>query len=388
VSKNGTSSLPKGWQWKQFGECARLINGRAYSQDELLDSGTPVLRIQNLNGGDRWYYSNLHLPEDKYCWPGDLLFAWSASFGPYRFSGPKSIFHYHIWRVIPNDILDKRFAYYLLEWMTEKVKAAAHGVAMLHMTKAGMESWTIPLPPLEEQRRIAEVLDRAEVLRAKRCAALAQLDFLTQSIFLDLFGDPRTNPKRWESSTVGDVAEQVTDGEHVTPKRTRTGIKLLSARNIRDGYLDFAVVDYISEDEFDRLKRRCNPRVGDVLISCSGTIGRVAPIETTEPLALVRSVALVRPKKALLLARFLEHYLRTPALKIRMLNRANASSQANLFQNQIRALPVYLPPMEVQNEFSRQVEAIKGIRVAQTIVQNKLDSLFLSLQHRTFRGEM
>jgi type I restriction enzyme S subunit len=143
VRNGNLPSLAKGWQWRKFGDCAQFINGRAYSQEELLDSGTPVLRIQNLNGGDRWYYSNLKLPDEKYCEAGDLLYAWSASFGPYRFAGLKSIFHYHIWRVIPGEELDKTFAFHLLEEITTEVKSAAHGVAMLHRTKGGIETWPI-----------------------------------------------------------------------------------------------------------------------------------------------------------------------------------------------------------------------------------------------------
>ena len=85
------------WPKATLGECATLVNGRAYKQEELLESGTPVLRIQNLNGGDKWYYSDLSLPQDKYCENGDLLFAWSSSFGPYLWNGPKAIYHYHIW---------------------------------------------------------------------------------------------------------------------------------------------------------------------------------------------------------------------------------------------------------------------------------------------------
>src|ERR1017187_7449247 len=112
VSSTQLQPIATGWKWRTLGECAQFINGRAYAQEELLDSGTPVLRIQNLNGGDRWYYSDLQLPDEKYCNAGDLLFAWSATFGPYRFQGPKGIFHYHIWRVIPNKTLDKEFAFH------------------------------------------------------------------------------------------------------------------------------------------------------------------------------------------------------------------------------------------------------------------------------------
>ena len=96
----------------------------------------------------------------------------------------------------------------------------------------------IPLPSLPEQRRIADILDRAETLRAQRRQALAQLDALAEAIFLDMFGDPTSNPKGWEVSSITKIAEQVTDGEHLTPRREISGIKLLSARNVRDGYLD------------------------------------------------------------------------------------------------------------------------------------------------------
>lgn len=185
------SGLPKGWARTRFGDCATLVNGRAYSQHELLATGVPVLRIQNLNGGDRWYYSDLDLPEDKYCSEGDLLFAWSATFGPYKYGGPKAIFHYHIWNVHPEKALDKNFGYLLLKEITEEVKAAAHGVAMPHMTKAGMEAWDVPLPPLSEQRRIVAKVEAlmAHSRRAKEALAAIPplLDQLRQSILAAAF---------------------------------------------------------------------------------------------------------------------------------------------------------------------------------------------------------
>ncbi|HNI61369.1 MAG TPA: restriction endonuclease subunit S, partial [Pseudomonadota bacterium] len=96
-----------GWTKTTLGNVLELVNGRAYKQEELLTGGVPVLRIQNLNGGDRWYYSDLQLEPGKYCEPGDLLYAWSATFGPYRYQGPRAIFHYHIGRVVPRSGLDE-----------------------------------------------------------------------------------------------------------------------------------------------------------------------------------------------------------------------------------------------------------------------------------------
>jgi len=135
-----------------LGSILTLINGRAYKQHEMLRSGTPILRIQNLNGGSKWFYSDLALPEGKFCESGDLLYAWSATFGPYIWRGPKAIFHYHIWNVIPSEAVHKQFAYYQLSRITDDIKRAAHGVAMPHITKAGMESWKLTLPPLGDLR--------------------------------------------------------------------------------------------------------------------------------------------------------------------------------------------------------------------------------------------
>ena len=240
-----------------------------------------MLRIQNLNGGERWYYSNLKLPEEKYCDTGDLLYAWSASFGPYRFTGPRSIFHYHIWRVIPGEELNKNFCFHLLQEITNELKSVAHGVAMLHITKSGIEGWQIPLPPLPEQRRIARILDLAEALRAKRRAALAQLDSLTQSIFLDFFGDPATNPKGWPVNVLDEVSRGITDIDHKMPEAVEEGLPFISAKDLTDdGRISFENVKRISEEDFRRLSRKSKPEKGDIIYSRIGVnLGKARIVE-------------------------------------------------------------------------------------------------------------
>ena len=165
-------SIPEGWYACTLGSVTRLINGRAYSRPELLSSGTPIIRIQNLNAGNSWFYSDLKLEDEKYCVDGDLLFAWSATFGPDIWHGPRAIFHYHIWKIDLLQGCDSQFMYYLLEAISERVRSKAHGVAMLHMTKEGMEAWPITIPPLSEQRRIVarvdELMARLGHLEVKR----------------------------------------------------------------------------------------------------------------------------------------------------------------------------------------------------------------------------
>jgi len=169
--------LPEGWRWAKLGQVVRLINGRAYHASELLTEGKyPVLRVGNLFTSNHWYYSDFELEPDKYCDKGDLIFAWSASFGPFIWTGPKVIYHYHIWKVDCGQSLDNEYARHALDMITAKIKSESHGMAMLHMTKEGMEQFEIPIPPLTEQHRIAATIkDQFAAVEQASVAAEAEL---------------------------------------------------------------------------------------------------------------------------------------------------------------------------------------------------------------------
>lgn len=179
-------ALPKGWAKSTLAELVTVLNGRAYAKDELLAAGTPVLRVGNLFTSRHWYYSNLQLEADKYCDEGDLIFAWSASFGPFIWTGPKVIYHYHIWKLELHSSVDlnKSYLYWFLQNKTQEIKRAGHGVSMLHMTKEKMEQLDVLIPPLAEQKRIVAKVDELMALcdrleaqqkeRETRHAALAR----------------------------------------------------------------------------------------------------------------------------------------------------------------------------------------------------------------------
>lgn len=151
--------LPDTWEWAQIGSIVDLINGRAYKRQELQTSGKwPVLRVGNLFTNETWYYSDLDLEDDKYCSDGDLLYAWSASFGPYVWRGEKSIFHYHIWKVRYYSI-NRDYLNYVLQWDVERIRTATTGSTMVHVSMMNMRPRTIPVAPIEEQDRIVNRLD-------------------------------------------------------------------------------------------------------------------------------------------------------------------------------------------------------------------------------------
>jgi len=145
-------------------EIARVINGRAYNQPELLKQGKyPVLRVGNFFSNRSWYYSDLELDKDKYCENGDLLYAWSASFGPRIWDGGKVIYHYHIWKVEEKkEMVLRDWLYWWFLWDVKQIKEAhGTGSTMMHVTKGAMENRVVQLPSLEMQsqqvREIAEL---------------------------------------------------------------------------------------------------------------------------------------------------------------------------------------------------------------------------------------
>lgn len=150
------SDFPK-WNNKRLGEVACLNNGRAYKQEELLNEGKyVVLRVGNFFTNEKYYYSNMELESCKYAHKGDLLYCWSASFGPKIWDGEKVIYHYHIWKIDPINI-DRNYLYYYLQRDVVNLEQEMNGGTMMHLTKANMELRSVEIPVIEEQTKIASL---------------------------------------------------------------------------------------------------------------------------------------------------------------------------------------------------------------------------------------
>ena len=221
------------WEQRKLGEVAKFINGRAYSQDELLNNGKyKVLRVGNFYTNDSWYYSDMELDDKYYAENGDLLYTWSATFGPHIWHGDKVIYHYHIWKINLSKSLEKTFALQLLERDKEEILADKNGSTMVHITKSGMENEKVLLPEnIEEQQKIGEYfsnLDRLITLHQRKCEQTKELKkYMLQKMF------PKKGEKNpeirfpgftddWEQRKLGEIAERVqgNDGRMDLPTLT------------------------------------------------------------------------------------------------------------------------------------------------------------------------
>ena len=287
----------------------------------------------------------------------------------------------------PDDRVDRKFAYWFL-----RLLGGGNGFHIVGTTRSSLNIATLrkvklPLPPLAEQRRIAEVLDRTEALRVKRRTAHALLDSLTQSIFLDLFGDPVANRKGFPVSQMGDVCD-VRDGTHDSPKYVEGGgYPLVTSKNLSGGFVDLSDVNLISEADYVQISRRSKVDRGDIIMPMIGTIGSPVLVED-EPHFAIKNVALIKFTKSSPSPVFVRHLLSCHYFDHIVGQKNRGGTQKFVSLGDLRSFPLPLPSVELQREFARRVTAVETLKTVQRASLVELDALFATLQHRAFRGEL
>ena len=379
----------------RFGDLCKLQNGRAFKPEEWSEEGTPIVRIQNLNDETKpLNYCNFDVEKRFWINSGDLLFSWSGtpgtSFGAFFWNRGKGFLNQHIFRVdVKEELVDKHYLRYALNSLIVKIIDQAHGgVGLKHITKAKLEEVQIPLPSLAEQRRIASILDQADELRQKRQQAIEKLDQLLQATFIDMFGDPISNPKNWNKCLLEKVTHKITDGTHKTPTYMSSGIEFLSAKDIKKGRIVWNTNKYISEQEHSQLIKRCNPEIGDVVLAKSGSLGSVAIIDRSHQFSLFESLCLIKHDRQQIDAIFLTSMLRSPSMLSHLLGKNKGIAIKHLHLVDIRELEILLPPIELQLEFSSKIRSIDKLIGIHLSSLEYIESLFKSLQNQAFSGTL
>lgn len=184
-------NIPSSWVCCKQKYVISLINGRAFKDTEFEEDGKyRILRVGNFFSNPKWYSSNLELEDDKYCDNGDLLYAWSMSYGPYIWNGEKVIYHYHIWKAKLLNNLSKRFAYYYLIALSDSIKSDVHETTMSFITMKSMNNSYIAFPEdIFEQQAIADYLDetcsKIDEIIAEAKASIDEYKELKQSVIFE-----------------------------------------------------------------------------------------------------------------------------------------------------------------------------------------------------------
>jgi type I restriction enzyme, S subunit len=264
------------------------------------------------------------------------------------------------------------------------------GTAQPYIKPSDIKGRRIILPPLEEQKRIAGILDAADILRAKRREALAKLDDLLQSTFLDLFGDPVTNPKGWEEGLIGDLLESATYGTSKKADPNLGAYPVLRMNNITySGEWNFTDLKYIDLEEKDLPKHLVHK--GQILFNRTNSkelVGKTAAFRENEPMAfagyLVRAIMNDRNDPE-----YLGAFMNTPQIKKYLQNKCNnIVGMANINAKKFQKIPIPIPPLDLQQRFAEIVSAVEEQKVKMRKHLEQLDDLFASLQQRAFRGDL
>lgn len=349
-----------------------------------------MLQIQDFKSDE----TAVFIPEGarmKTCDESDVLIArYGASIGRIL-RGKAGAYNVALVKTVPDESrVERDFLYHLLNGhgFQHFILNVGSRAAQAGFNKGDLERFQFPLPPLAEQRRIAELLDRAEALRAKRRAALAQLDSLTQSLFLDLFGNPVTNPKGWPSIQLGDLIFSANDGPHVSPRYVEVGIPFLSTRHVRPGGISWEDMKFISPEDAQIHWKKCKPERGDILYTKGGTTGIAKVVDFDDPVAIWVHIALLKTNKSKVEPVWLEAMLNSPFCYRQSQRLTHGIANRDLGLTRMVTIKMYLPPFALQREFARRITALEKLKKAQRASLAELDALFASLQHRAFRGEL
>ena len=255
--------------------------------------------------------------------------------------------------------IDTLYLYYVLQSKTHILSALGTGSTFKAVSKAIVSEFPIPIYPLETQKLIASVLDTIERAIDNIHQQLNHLDELVKSQFVEMFGDLENNPKNWKKATFDDVSVKITDGEHATVPRVTEGYVFLNARNVlKNGKIDLTGVTYISEDNHNRIYKRCNPEPEDILLTTTGTIGNVAIVPDMDAFSMDRGITLIKQDRSIINGTFFSVAMQMDSLQMRMKKGIHASAIGHLFMNKVKSLPILVPSLTLQNEFAAFVEQV------------------------------
>jgi type I restriction enzyme, S subunit len=279
---------------------------------------------------------------------------------------------------------------YLWHWLTHSapvLAAKARGATFKQVNREDIGELRISPPTLSEQRRIAQILDTVDVLRARRRAALVQLEDLTQSIFLDMFGNPTTILERWPTARLGDLLDFLTSGSRGWAGHySDSGALFLRIQNVGRGRLTLNDKAYVTPPDTGEA-RRTLVAPGDVLLSITADLGRTAVVpEGLGPTYVNQHLAILRTTRVA--PHYLSAYISSPVGQRQVSGRNRQGVKAGLNFDDVRSLMVPMPPIERQRDFVSRVAVAEGLQAKQSASLTALDALFASLQHRAFRGEL
>lgn len=312
---------------------------------------------------------------------GDILMSVRAPVGPVNFATEKCCIGRGLAIIRPNEKIDKEYLFYF--FINYQKYISGHGGAVFDsINKDEIGNIEIPLPAMEEQKKIAARLDAVSDLLAKQKQLLSEQDTLIQSLFYDIFGDPIKNNKGWKIEKLGKVCD-VRDGTHDSPSFIEKGYPLVTSKNLSEGMVSFKNVSYISKEDYDKINIRSKVDAGDLLMPMIGTIGNPVIVLGDASFA-IKNVALIKFNKKDVLNIYIKYILSSEYFKKISSEEKRGGTQKFMSLGSIRGMKIPVPPLELQEKFAAIVEQIESEKSKIKSAIAETQTLFNSMMSEYF----
>ncbi|ECB3357245.1 restriction endonuclease subunit S [Salmonella enterica subsp. enterica serovar Redba] len=398
---NGLLSIHDSWQRIPMDAIAKITNGFAFKSSEFntKKDGLPLIRIRDvLKGNTSTYYSGT-VPEGYWVNPEDLIVGMDGDFNTTIWHSEPALLNQRVCKIdIDEWKYSKRFFFHTLPGYLSAINANTSSVTVKHLSSRTLQETLLPLPPLAEQKIIAEKLDTLLAQVDSTKARLEQIPqilkrFRQAVLAMALNGSSEQSRNPTKIVKLIDVTKKITDGEHLTPKTINSGIPLLSAKDVQEDELLFDNVKYLSDIVAAKALNRCNPEKNDILIVSRGaTVGRTHLVSTSKTFCLMGSVLLIKLDTEQVVPEYMKLIFNDISGQQQLVSASGATAQQAIYIRDVKKFSFKLISLHEQHEIVRRVEQLfawadtieKQVNSALT----RVNSLTQSILAKAFRGEL
>lgn len=301
--------------------------------------------------------------------------------------GPNSI----LVRPLRNDFDIRYFYYYTVSKLgQQQIESICSATTQKKFNKTSYRSLQFPVPHIDFQKKIADILDKTDELRQNDKKILDKYDQLAQSVFLEMFGDTKLNPQNWEIKFIEEICSEIVDCPHSTPKYVDevTEYPCVRTTELRNGSIDWSSMKYLNREGYFERTSRLKPKHGDILYGREGSFGEAAIIPPNTKMSLGQRVMLFRPKYEIINSVYFLSLIRSRGLYEQAVSKTSGSTVGHVNIKDIRKFNCPLPPLNIQNRFAKLIESIEYQKQLSNQSHKKSEELFQSLLQSAFKGEL
>ena len=389
-----------GWHIQRFGEICALKKGKKpklINTEEI--NSKPYLVAKYLRGAEPTDYAFVPDKDSITVTADEIIIICDGSNSGETFIGFDGVLSSTMAKIVHGNNIENKFLIYFLELMFEKFNSSKTGSAIPHLDLNALRNQELPLPPLPEQRRIVAILDEAfEGIATAKANAEKNLQNAREVFESHLNAVFSQRGEGWMEKGLDEVCLKIQDGAHESPQvlfdTPGNGRFLyITSKNIKDGYLDLNKVAYVNSDFHNRIYSRCQPDVGDILLTKDGSnTGNVSINSIAEPFSLLSSVCLIKTNTNFLLQKFLYFYLRSPIGINKITGSMTGTAIKRIILKTIKKSTITIPSLQAQMAIVSEIDKLNNYtQHLESLYKQKitaLDELKQSLLHQAFNGDL